>query len=142
LAKATEGRRAQEQSTVLIPRANDIAHTVSINGIFTSIQYNSEIDQDSAVLTYFSQLFKSSVLTTRILMQRISTLGQNYYNIKNKHQSIQAKPTQILYFQFFLALLIALHIDFPLLGIVSDLLHFYILVLLIAFSYAMHLRKY
>jgi hypothetical protein len=35
-----------------------------------------------------------------------------------------------------------LYIDFPLLGIVSDLLHFYILVLLIAFSYAMHLGKY
>jgi hypothetical protein len=29
----------------------DMAHTVSISGIFTSIQYNSEIDQDSAVLT-------------------------------------------------------------------------------------------
>jgi hypothetical protein len=41
-----------------------------------------------------------------------------------------------------IALLITLHIDFPLLGIVSDLLHFYILVLLIAFSYAMCLREY
>jgi hypothetical protein len=41
-----------------------------------------------------------------------------------------------------IALLIALHIDFPLLGIVSDLLHFYILVLLITFSYAMRLGKY
>jgi hypothetical protein len=41
-----------------------------------------------------------------------------------------------------IALLITLHIDFPLLGIVSDLLHFYILVLLITFLYAMHLRKY
>jgi hypothetical protein len=41
-----------------------------------------------------------------------------------------------------IALLIALHIDFPLLGIVSDLLHFYILVLLIAFSYAMCLINY
>jgi hypothetical protein len=40
-----------------------------------------------------------------------------------------------------IALLIALHIDFPLLGIVSDLLHFYILVLLIAFSYAVRLEK-
>jgi hypothetical protein len=39
-------------------------------------------------------------------------------------------------------LTIALHIDFPLLGIVSDLLHFYIFVLLITFSYAMCLRKY
>jgi hypothetical protein len=41
-----------------------------------------------------------------------------------------------------IALLIALPIDFPLLDIVSDLLHFYILVLLITFSYAMRLRKY
>jgi hypothetical protein len=40
-----------------------------------------------------------------------------------------------------IALLIALHIDFPLLGIVSDLLHFYILVLLITVSYTMYLRK-
>jgi hypothetical protein len=32
----------------------DMAHTVSINGFFILIQYNSEIDQDSAVLTYFS----------------------------------------------------------------------------------------
>jgi hypothetical protein len=41
-----------------------------------------------------------------------------------------------------IALCIALHIDFLLLGIISDLLHFYILVLLIAFSYAMHLGKH
>jgi hypothetical protein len=40
----------------------DMAHTVSINGIFTLIQYNSEIDQDSAVSMYFSRLFKSLAL--------------------------------------------------------------------------------
>jgi hypothetical protein len=39
-----------------------------------------------------------------------------------------------------IALLIVLHIDFPLLDIVSDLLHLYILVLLITFSYAMCLQ--
>jgi hypothetical protein len=39
-------------------------------------------------------------------------------------------------------LLITLHIDFLLLCIVSDLLHIYIIVLLIAFSYAMCLRNY
>jgi hypothetical protein len=33
---------------------SDMAYTVSINGIFTLIQYNGEIDQDSAVSTYFS----------------------------------------------------------------------------------------
>jgi hypothetical protein len=85
------------------PYLDDMAHTVSINRIFTSIQYNSEINQDSAVSTYFLWLFKSSVFTMRILMQRILTLVQNYYNIKNKHQSIQAKLTQILYFQFFIS---------------------------------------
>jgi hypothetical protein len=69
---------------------------VSINGIFTLIQYNSEIDQDSTVSVYFSQLFKSLVLTTRIL-----TSVQNFYNIKNTHQSIQTEPTQFLYFQLF-----------------------------------------
>jgi hypothetical protein len=31
----------------------DIVHTVSINGIFTSIQYNSEIDQNSASFKVF-----------------------------------------------------------------------------------------
>jgi hypothetical protein len=71
---------------------------VSINGIFTSIQYNGEIDQVSVVSIYFSQLFKSLVLTTRILTRRILTSVQNYYNIKNKHWSIQAKPTQFLIF--------------------------------------------
>jgi hypothetical protein len=45
----------------------DMAHTVSINGIFTSIQYNSEINQVSAVLMYFSQLFKSSALNNKNL---------------------------------------------------------------------------
>jgi hypothetical protein len=34
--------------------SGDTAHTVSINGIFTSIQYNGEINQDSAVSMYFS----------------------------------------------------------------------------------------
>jgi hypothetical protein len=32
----------------------DTAHIVSISRIFTSIQYNGEIDQVSAVSTYFS----------------------------------------------------------------------------------------
>jgi hypothetical protein len=32
----------------------DTAHIVSINGIFTSIQYSGEINQVSAVLMYFS----------------------------------------------------------------------------------------
>jgi hypothetical protein len=44
-----------------------MAHMVSINGIFTLIQYNSEIDQVSAVLTYFSQLFKSLALNNKNL---------------------------------------------------------------------------
>jgi hypothetical protein len=35
------------------------------------------------------------------LTQRISTSAQNYYDIKNKHWSIQAKPTQFLYSQLF-----------------------------------------
>jgi hypothetical protein len=52
----------------------------------------------------------------------------------------QYKPTPVLVFPIlyfiitlFITLLIALCIDIPLLGIVSDLLHLYILVLLIAF---------
>jgi hypothetical protein len=45
----------------------DMAHTVSINGIFTLIQYNGEIDQVSAVSTYFSRLFKSSALNNKNL---------------------------------------------------------------------------
>jgi hypothetical protein len=58
-----------KNSLLLIPPVHiDTAHTVSINRIFTLIQYNGEIDQDSAVSMYFSQLFRSSVLTTRILM--------------------------------------------------------------------------
>jgi hypothetical protein len=47
----------------------DTAHTVSISGIFTLIQHNGEIDQVSAVSTYFSLLllFKSSTLNNKNL---------------------------------------------------------------------------
>jgi hypothetical protein len=62
---------------------SDTAHTVTISGIFTSIQYNGEIDQVSAVLTYFLHYSNLRHLTTRI-----STSAQNLYDIKNKHQSI------------------------------------------------------
>jgi hypothetical protein len=51
----------------------------------------------------------------------------------------QYKLTPVPIFYFIIALLITLHIDFPLLGIVSDLLHICIIVLLIAFSYVMSL---
>jgi hypothetical protein len=94
---------------------------------------------------YFSWIFKSSALIMRITTQRNLTSAQNYHNIKNKHRSIQAKPTPATIFPilyFIIALLITLHIDFPLLGIVSDLLYIYIIVLLIAFSYALCLRNY
>jgi hypothetical protein len=55
-----------------------------------------------------------------------------------------SRADSVLYFiiTLLIALLIALCIDFPLLGIVSDLFHFYILVLLITFSYMVCLRKY
>jgi hypothetical protein len=39
---------------MMLDEVVDMAYTVSINGIFTSIQYNGEIDQDSALLMYFS----------------------------------------------------------------------------------------
>jgi hypothetical protein len=94
---------------------------------------------------YFSWIFKSLVLITRNLTRRNLTLVQNYHNIKNKCQSIQAKLTPATIFPilcFTIALLITLHIDFPLLGIVSDLLHICIIVLLITFPYAMCLRNY
>jgi integral membrane sensor domain MASE1 len=57
-------------------------------------------------------------------------LVQKFYDIKNKHRSIRAKLDQSNYFiiTLIIALLIALHIHFPLLGIVLDLLHFYILI--------------
>jgi hypothetical protein len=81
----------------------------------------------------------------RILTQRNSTSAQSYHGIKNKHWSIWAKLTPATIFlilYFIIALLIALHIDFPLLDIVSDLLHICMIVLLITFSYTMHLRNY
>jgi hypothetical protein len=46
---------------------DDMVHTVSISGIFTWIQYNSEIDQDSAVLMFFLWLCKSSALNNKNL---------------------------------------------------------------------------
>jgi hypothetical protein len=99
---------------------------------------------------YFSHNYSNlRPSTTRISTWRISTLAQNLYDIKNKHQSSQVKPVLNIPNNYIITLcialqplLITLHIDFPLLGIVSDLLHFYIFVLLIAFSYAMCLRKY
>jgi hypothetical protein len=78
-----------------------LTHTVSINEI-PSHQYNTMVE-DSAFWMYFSWVFKSLVLTTRISTWRISTSVQNTHNITNKHQSIWAKPTQILYFQFFIS---------------------------------------
>jgi hypothetical protein len=86
--------------------------------------------------------------TTRISMQRILTLTQNFYDIKKKTSINMSRVEPVLiisnYFiiTLLIALLIALYIDFPLLGIVSYFLHLYILVLLIAFAYAMCLKKY
>jgi hypothetical protein len=71
----------------------------------------------------------------RILTWRNSTLAQNYHDI-NKTNIDKYEPTPATIFPiiyFIIALLITLHIDFPLLGIVSDLLQICIIVLLITF---------
>jgi hypothetical protein len=60
-----------------------MAHTVSISGIFTLIQYNGEIDQDSAVSTFFSQLCKSLVLNNKNL---------DVKNLDLKNLNFGAKP--------------------------------------------------
>jgi hypothetical protein len=97
---------------------------------------------------YFSWLFKSLALNNKNLNARNLDFGTKllWHQKQTLINTSQVEPVLNIsnYFiiTLLIALLIALHIDIPLLGIVSDLLHFYILVLLIAFSYAMRLRKY
>jgi hypothetical protein len=71
----------------------------------------------------------------RILTWRNLTSAQNYHDI-NKTNIDQYKPIPAPIFPihyFIVTLLITLHMDLPLLGIVSDSLHIYIIILLIAF---------
>jgi hypothetical protein len=71
----------------------------------------------------------------RILTWRNLTSAQNYHDI-NKTNSNQYEQTPVpifLILYFIITFLITLHIDFPLLGIVSDLLHICIIILLTTF---------
>jgi hypothetical protein len=79
----------------------DMAHTVSINGIFTSNNIPmklTKILQFRHISHNYSNLRHS---TTGILMWTILTSAQNYHGIKNKHRWIQADLTQFLYFHLF-----------------------------------------
>jgi hypothetical protein len=105
----------------------DTAHIVSINGN-PSHRYNIIMKLTKTLQFWYISCGYSNLWHSQweFWLKEIWPWHKDYHDIKNKHQSIWAKLTPATIFQilyFIIALLITLHIDFPLLGIVSDLLH-------------------